>query len=157
LKTIAQEPFGSLRLLAQQTCVDSFIEDWIHRWCTPFRSAIQNWYLVFVARSNQLVLYCRVLRQLQREDEDFAAIKNAILELSLCILGHALEQPERLQTLNHSMSLPLAALLVKKFHSGTHPAVVSCALNFAGDISRPGAVLPTFMKFNSDRMMAMLW
>jgi hypothetical protein len=157
LKTIATEPFGILRLNAQKACVQTFIDEWTRRWCSPSRSDYQNWYLTFVARSSQLVLNCRILRQIRDDQESFEMMKQDIVNLSLRILTDAHDQPQYLATLNHTMSLPFATLLVLRLASNAPPIVTKCAVRFAGDRQRPGAELPTFMNFNAEQVMAMIW
>lgn len=146
-----------MRLVAESTWVQSFTNDWMRRWLSPQRTEQQNWYLRFVALSTQLVLYCRILRQLTNDEQSRDLMKVEIVQLALEVLKEAHANSDHLRTLNHSMSIPFAALLVLKLSPENHDILPRCAMRFAGDPKRPGAKLPTFPKFNAEQMIAMIW
>jgi len=157
LSTLASEPFGALRLVAEGTWVQTFIDEWISRWCTPQRSVFQNWYLRFVASSVQLVLCCRIYRQLQDDQDSRDSIKGEIVRVALHILHMAHDQSHWLHVLNHCMSIPFAALVLAKLSPVKHDIILRCALRFAGDPLRPGANVPTFARYNAEQLIALIW
>jgi hypothetical protein len=156
LATITAEPFGTLRLTAESTWVQTFVDDWTKRWCTPTRSEIQRWYLRFIAISGQLVISCRILRHMAEDRHARVILKQDITRLAINLLDEAHTRPAYLPTLNHSVALPFAALLVLMFSSRPPDVVTRCALRFAGDPSKPSATLPTFGRFNAEQMMAIV-
>lgn len=145
-----------MRFLAQGTWVQGFIDDWIARWCTAQRTSLQNWYLRFIAWSGQLVLYCRIFPHVQDDEESRDTLKADIIKLASKILTAAYENSTVLHTLNHSISIPFATLVLLKMTESHREVMLKCALRFAGDPSRPGARLPTFSNFNSDQTMAIM-
>jgi len=154
LTTITAEPFGVLRLMAESTLVQTFVHDWTERWCNQHRSELQRWYLRIIAMSGQLVIYCRILRQMQDDPEARNTLKRDITALAVMLLQEAHSHSTHLHTLNHSVALPFAALLACTFSTRREDIVMRCALRFAGDPTGPASKIPTFGRFNAEQMMA---
>lgn len=106
-----------------------------------------------MAMSGQLVINCRILRQIQ-DPEARTSSKLEISRLARELLTEAHANSEHLHTLSHSVALPFAALLLRRFSRQREDIIIRCAVRFAGDPSKPCAGIPSFSRFNAEQMMA---
>jgi hypothetical protein len=107
--------------------------------------------------SEQLVIYCCILRHIKDDPDTQDALKCDISSLAVMLLEEAHTNSTHLHTLNHSVALPFVALLASRFSAQPEDIIMRCALRLAGDPTGPSSKIPSLGRLNTGPMMAIAW